>query len=356
MKIGILTFHCAHNFGAVLQCYALYNILNSMGHNTYIINYRPQYLISPYKPLSLYWFTPPIYFKQIIKKLLHIHDSIKRAQKFDSFINKFKTDNLDLNSPVNDYDAFIFGSDQIWSSKICKGLDHTYFANRPAFKNKLNIAYAASIGNCTLTDSELYEIKKLVQTNFKYISVREESLQQVLKSLNIQSRVVLDPTLLLNKKSFDVIAQKPKEEKYILIYQVYHDKRVREIAQEISKKRQLPIIEISSNAFEEGNKKVSPEDFIGYFKYAQYIVTTSFHGTIFSIIYNKSFYTLSINPVLDARSYSILKTIGLLNRLIKSPNEIIDDKEIDYSTVNQKLLYEQNLSLNFLQESLNNSL
>lgn len=67
MKIGILTFHCAHNFGAVLQCYALYNILNSMGHNTYIINYRPQYLISPYKPLSLYWFTPPIYFKQIIK-------------------------------------------------------------------------------------------------------------------------------------------------------------------------------------------------------------------------------------------------------------------------------------------------
>lgn len=76
----------------------------------------------------------------------------------------------------------------------------------------------------------------------------------------------------------------------------------------------------------------------------------------FSIIYNKPFYTLSINPVLDARSYSILKTIGLLNRLIKSPNEIIDDKEIDYSTVNQKLLYEQNLSLNFLQESLNNSL
>lgn len=353
MKIGILTFHCANNYGAVLQCYALYKFLEELGHNVYIIDYRPKYLTEPYKVFSFYWFKSPIYPKIILKKILHCTDSFYRNKFFNNFINRLKISDLDLNSPNNDFDAFIFGSDQIWNTKLCKGIDNTFFANKPAFRNKINIAYAASVGNCKIADSDYNEIQNLLNRNFTKISTREKSLTQKLAQIGISSLTVLDPTLLAGKKIFDNIVQKPKEDKYVLIYQVYHDKRSLQIAQYISKKEGIPIIEISSNAFGEGRKRISPEQFIGYFKYAQYIITTSFHGTIFSIIYNRTFYTLSINPILDSRSQSILNILGLSNHLINNISQI-DLLPIDYTIINDKLEKEQSLSKQFLINALEN--
>ena len=150
MKIGILTFHCAVNYGAVLQTYGLCQCLQRMGHEVYVIDYRPAYLLKPYKVFSLNRFIAqrcqPI-AKRVLRELLAIPTRLSRQVKFRHFITRnIPLVQLDLQHKKHDFDAFVFGSDQIWNPYITQ-LDPVFFAEAPVFKDAKRITYAASAGS-----------------------------------------------------------------------------------------------------------------------------------------------------------------------------------------------------------------
>lgn len=348
MKIGILTFHCAHNYGAVLQCYALQEILKSSGHDVEIIDYRPNYLINPYKVFYIRRFishSPIKIIKAWINEFLIIKHRMKRYQAFQSFIDeKFNLSRrIEKKNIPSDYDYYVIGSDQIWNPQITLGFDSVYFACFEFPKNnKKYISYAASMETSMLNDKEKDFYKQMLK-NFDAISVRENNLAKLLQPLtNIKVETVLDPTLLADSSIWNSLAKQPTiNKKYVLIYQVRADKNTRRIAQLIAKQLHIEVVEITSWAScrfiikNHTYQSCSPKEFLGWIKNANCVVTTSFHGTAFSIIFNKSFYSLKLGKG-DTRTLSILQNIQLESRMIdKTSSPTFQD--IDYETPNKLL-------------------
>ena len=230
MRIGILTFHCAHNYGAVLQCYALQETLKGMGHNVEIIDYRPEYLIKPYDVINFKRISSPTILGQLKKCLLEtvvLPKRLKRHKAFSRFINH----KLNLSERVVEdkipikYDVYVMGSDQIWNPKITKGFDAVYFGDFTyAKENRKYIAYAASMAVIELDEpSKCYLSNAL--SNFNAISVRERQLVPLLQPLlKNKIDVVLDPTLLVNPEIWENIARSSHiKGKYVLVYQIRRD-------------------------------------------------------------------------------------------------------------------------------------
>ena len=328
MKIGILTFHCAHNYGAVLQCCALQETLKAMGHKVEIIDYRPKYLLNPYK--KIYWRrfvsrNPFKLLKKCCKELLVLRRRIIRYNAFDKFIStKLNlSEMVTHNSIPSHYDIYIMGSDQIWNPKITCGFDPVYFGLFNFEKgSKKYIAYAASMEASSLTqeDKDFY-LKAL--DNFDAISVREQTLADLLQPLTSKKiETVLDPTMLTDAKIWDSIEKRPfVDYKYVLVYQVRYDINTSRIAQNIADQIGAKVIEIAAGIKTWKYKKnlytcSSPEEFLGWIKHASCIVTTSFHGTAFSVIFNKPFYCVKLGRG-DTRAASLLQDLGLENRMIE---------------------------------------
>lgn len=362
MKIGILTFHCAHNYGAVLQCYALQETLKQMGHEVEVIDYRPQYLLSPYTILNkdrIISKNPLKFLKRIICEFLLLAVRLKRYKVFENFIQN----NLILSSRVTKYnipsyyDVYIMGSDQIWNPRITNGFDPVYFGLFSFQKgNRKYIAYAASMETKILDDQTKNTYKNILN-NFNYISVRETQLASLLQPLtNLKINVVVDPTLLTNTITWDKFVQKPNlNKKYVLVYQVRMSNATLRIANKIAKQINADVIEITANINIKFKRNIlqceSPENFVNLIKYASYIITTSFHGTVFSIIFNKPFYCIKLDDGEDTRSMCLLNSVGLNNRMInKDDNPILS--EIDYEVVNNKISNLRNESINFLISSI----
>lgn len=330
MKIGILTYHCAHNYGAVLQCYALQEYLKCLGHEVCVINYRPSYLkyglFIWYNWLSL---NPVKCIKKTVKQLCSFKLQYKRFTAFERFINeRLNIKSINLQSTQNDIDCFVFGSDQIWR-KNGNQFDPIYFGEFKAAQGHNLISYAASMGLDKLSESEKGQISKWLET-FTLITVREISLKKLLSSLTDKRiDVVVDPTLLLSSNEWNKIVQRPNYSKpYILIYQVINNPATLRIAQEAAKKNNAEIIELASKVeMKECAHKViydaTPHEFIGWIANATMVVTTSFHGTAFSIIYRKPFISVKQHRPSDLRISSILETLGLQERFIDCDNWIL---------------------------------
>lgn len=360
MKIGILTFHCAHNYGAVLQCYALQQYLINCNHEVYIIDYKQKYLIGAYKPLKLvYWFSRTI--KKTIRKWLtepfKIRDRFFFYKMFNSFIKNYL--NLypcSIHDKFEEFDYIICGSDQIWNPKLLGGkTDPMYLGGNATCRI---ISYAASLGLSSLSNDEMSFLEKKL-SHFYAIGVREKSLCDLLQPLvSIPIHVNIDPTLLLQAKDYEPIIASPSFNKpYLLIYQVDICNEVYIIARKIAKQLNLEIIEIDRNLVKRQNAVVrvtpSVESFLGYIKNAQCVITTSFHGTAFSLIFNRPFYVLKQQNDRDLRVSSLLSFLELNDRFIdqQSLNDI-SFKPIEYEAINTKIAQ---LSLNskiYLKETL----
>lgn len=362
MKIGILTFHCAHNYGAVLQCYALQEFLKHMGHDVEVVDYRPKYLITPYKRLVIHRFislNPIKFLKNTIKETLLINRRFRRYMAFDKFI----TNRLNLSERVTanniplKYDIYIMGSDQIWNPKITKGFDSIYWGQFKFPKERRKyIAYAASMETKSINEEELVFYKKLLE-NFNAVSVREFQLASLLQPLTDKKiETVLDPTLLADSSIWNKIAKQPSiEQKYVLIYQIRSNQNTSRIAKKIAQQLNAVVIEVVAwlNIHFERNQfqEASPEEFLGLIKYSSCIVTTSFHGTVFSVIFNRPFYCIKLDDGSDTRSMSLLKNTGLEERMInKDDNPIFS--EVDYTVANKILINMRNNSRNFLLNAI----
>ncbi|WP_286031509.1 polysaccharide pyruvyl transferase family protein [Phocaeicola coprophilus] len=362
MRIGILTFHCAVNYGAVLQAYALQEFLRSLGHEVYVIDYRPDYLTESYRPFKLCFDSCSSILQRIkdfFRTCLVAFIRYKRNRTFNTFItNRLNLYKLDLYDKQNTFDAFVFGSDQIWNPRITKSIDNVFIGRFPAAYGKYRIAYATSIGSVkNLKDSDILSFEYIVK-NFTAISVREQSLKFFFKEYyNEDVTVVLDPVLLAGVSIFEKIATKKKVDKpYLLLFQLDRNDSVSLYVEKIAQKMGLQLVEMISWSESIKNRKLkqslSPEDFLGYFKGASYIITTSFHGTAFSILFRKNFNVISCDVRTDERALSLLQSLGLEKRMCSIDDIFTMSIEIDYSFVDSKLQNLRDSSIYYLTQAM----
>lgn len=359
MRIGILTFHCAYNFGAVLQCYALKEYLSFLGHETYVINYSPSYLATKkakYRFRNIISRHPIINIKKQIKILIYR----RMFNKYQSFENRYlhltkcisESDRLD--EITHDLDFIIIGSDQIWNKQY-NGNDLVWYGEfKGAIPSKI-ITYAASAGNNHNLSIETSQITEKLG-KLKSVMVRENELNNLLSNY-INSDCVLDPSLMVPaffwEKFYNLLPVNRK--KYIVTYRAREDENVFRIAKDLAKQLNADIIttNFGENDFKSDykHKTLGPDEFVSLIKHACCVVTTSFHGTAFSIITQTPFYTLRLNDNADGRVENLLNSVGLMDRLIdKNSNPTYST--IDFKKVNDKLEVLRTLSQEKLKKSL----
>lgn len=339
MRIGILTFHCAYNYGAVLQCYALQEYLKSRGHSVYVIDYRPKAITSVYD-----WFVKRrIIRKNFVKSIVEICLLWSRKKRNSGFQN-FITSRLNLASidsiMDNPYDLILVGADQVWNYHLTDGFDDYYWGNfRHPATTKI-ATYGASMHDKWSQEESLHILES--QKNFHMISVRESSLAEKLKSLTGRKDIyrVVDPTLLLSGNAWRSLAEKPYiKHPYLLLFQVEGKNRKTEaIAKEMARRKNLKVIHLFTLADWGTTSSVmstSPMQFLGLFLYADFVVCSSFHGTIFSLLFRKSFLSVKMGIGKDNRVASLLESMGLSDHFVDTlPKEYdgsyqLDDMQLD---------------------------
>ena len=364
-KVGILTFHRAHNYGASLQVYALYEVLKNI-YEVKIIDYYNNYIYDQYKLFSM----PSKNILKFIKKTIFtvIHFKSKKA-RYDSF-EKFISENINMtkrytnetihNIDIENFSAIIAGSDQIWSIGTVGELSDIYtLAFLPNSINK--ISYAASVGNSEDIINYAKDYKNKL-SDIKHISVREEDAKEKLSSLLGRDVFeALDPTMLLGKEVWEErISDLGEEgEKYILAYVVEPNDEYIKIVNELSYRTGLKVLHFGLknpgyNNVYKSKYYEGPLAFVNYIKNAEYIITTSFHGTVFSIIFNKKFWVVPHKKT-GERVTSLLTKLGIPNRAIKSFDEFCSnnhDESINYKEVNRKLNQERKKSIEWLFSSI----
>lgn len=345
-KIGICTLHDAYpNFGATLQAFALQETIKKMGYAAEFLKFKKEEKrrknvrrIKLRENNNSSIFTP-----KDIKKIT-INKGIKES-------NKFLNISKNIYSKNDKYDSVILGSDELWN------LNNPSFEHRKEyFGYNLNcnniFTYAPSANGTTKEEFEKYYNNELNLSNIKKISARDKVTVEFIKNVtNKDAEIVLDPTLLI--ENFEEYAIMPKEENYILIYAYRVSDEIKNKIKKFAKKKKLKVYSIGFyNGWADKNIDANIFEFLGYMKKAKYIVTATFHGTLFSIIFKKQFVSVA---KISLKIEDILKRFQLNNRDISYIEEIesIIDEKIDYNAVEEiKTKYREN-SMKFLKTALN---
>lgn len=363
-KIGVLAFHSMHNYGSILQAYALQNTILKIIDSKYkfnIIDLRINESDNKYK----------INYRNInniINMLFDIFNFKKlsvKFNKFEDFINErlilseSKYSSLEnVCNIVDDYDYLIAGSDEIWNVKS-GSFNLSYFL---PFKCKAKkISYASSFGSTDdiFSNNSEGNIKSYL-SNFDYLSVRESNSANIVrKTINKKCEVLIDPVFLMEDNEWDELASGKRiiKGKYILYYSNSSSKNDIKIIKEISKIYKISIVMVNAESiYDELThfKKVlncGPLEFLNLVKNSELVCTTSFYGTAFSIIFKKNFYC--INAEKDERIKSLLKKIGLKDRVINSYNiNMIKNTNINFVKCENELINSRNYAIEFLKKTL----
>lgn len=339
MKVGIMTFNRAINYGAVLQSYALKNKLNSLGHECTVINYYSKEVEEGASPFYLKSFSP----KEILTTICQIKMRFEKNKKIKEFSENYLdcssklVDNKTIESLKNSYDVIITGSDQVWNYEIT-GLDENYFLSF-ASKETKKISYGASFGVSAIPVEYKDKYKKLL-SYIDCISVRESSGADIVEDLlGFYPAIVSDPVFLLEEEKWSKIAAKPTvKEEYILVYSI-NKSNCYQMAESISRETGEIIVGLQTPMSNRVKCKAirdeSPEEFLGWFKNAKYIVTDSFHGTAFSLIFKKQFVLCSGGTGVNrlSRQKTLLDTVHLEERICGPDKYKKIYEQIDYKIV-----------------------
>lgn len=378
-KIGILTFHNAYNYGAVLQAFALKSAIEQLGHTVEIVNFkgvkdynRDLRLNRNDKPKWYRIRTRMGWYEFLLECKRNQADWNKRCAAFDDFIvNKLLEGDKEVSekelAAVN-VDYFVIGSDQVWSENLTNGVLNSYWGYIDG--NAQVLTYAASRNTALFSEEMKAYIVRAID-NFKAVSVREETLAITMKEIVRDSgkaiATVVDPTLLLKRdfyRNYQISVDEIKtiNKKFLLLYYIdhCHSDEIYKCAEKVAEKYGLCILDIAFPKRRVKSRKVkyyhishlSPQEFLWCYDNADFVVTSSFHGTVFSIIYEKPFYSVYGE---DDRKSVLLSMCGLEDRHIKSMKhieEILINKDIDYSE--NKLELNIRESWKFLEDNLNN--
>ena len=372
-KVAILTTHNVDNYGAILQTYSTFNYIKQIS-DPIIINFenpmfKPSLKLIRYSGLSSY--------KSCIKDILRIRSRYSLIKKFREFIK----DNLNLTPKVsreklnsldflNNFDVLLVGSDQVWNpdiTNIKKKLNSDYFFETDTSEKIRKISYASSFGGKNFQTGELEKINTYLKKFYK-ISVREENTLRFLNQENQKkAQGVLDPVFLTEKKSWQEMANKSnvltnvKNNDYILVYSVVRSKMIKVITGQIKKNTNFKIITIDPNLLANTNndKKVSnagPIDFLSLFSNASFIVTDSFHGSAFSLIFEKKFLTIVSDVKYSNRIINLLNNIGCEKNMILKLPESQDLEDIEKYKISEQSKIKLNelilKSKNFIDEAI----
>lgn len=374
MKIGIITMHRVQNYGSALQAFALVEYLKKLGHEVEIIDY-----VFPNKyhlKCSMPSWKERIKLKsrELLRSLL-LEIFLKRNQKFKSFRREHMSLSAKRYSTISElhnstfhYDIYITGSDQVWNeNKIYD--DNSFFCDF-APKGKKIISFGASVTTNTLT----VEYKKRLEeqlSKYSAIGVRETSSVPLLRNMQLGNNVEIintcDPSLLLDASDYDKLAEQSIiniTDDFILVHQLeYNFSAEPAISEIINSAKQhygcgIILIDHMFKKLDAGDRKLcnlGPNEFVWLFKHAKAVVTSSFHGTMFSIIYRKSF--VSVAPPKnhsDSRITDTLTGMGLSNRLVHNDGGKYEiDWDETYSADQEKLIHSYiNKSKCFLKENI----
>ena len=377
MKTALITYHAAHNNGSFLQAFATQRKIQQLGYECDIIDFstpRQQYLYDVYKKVS-----GP---KDLLKNayaLLHHRLIQRRHDDFDQLIHsalsltpQFYEDLSQMGDLENQYDVFVSGSDQIWNMDAWDYSD-AYFLSFVHHKPK--VSYASSMGGHILDkqgDTVLADRYCALLADYSAIAVREKTAQAYLNGI-IDKPVtqVIDPTLLLKQADYDdITAPRLVKEPYIFYYAIdsieLNDSAAKAV-QQYAEAAGLPVYVMFTGNKSYGLKKygfhllevAAPNHYLSLIKHADHVLTASFHGTAFSILFEKQFHVVrgkhngKVN--MDDRMSSLLSTCGLDNQnLIEG--ESWNDDVIDYETVRPKLDVERRRCVAFLEQALKENL
>jgi hypothetical protein len=347
-KIGLLTLPLMDNYGGIIQLTALNNYLRSEGYEVYHLNKR--YDITILKQFVRRFFKwNPFYAVYDLNNHAKKHRYIKNLNDFISAELTNTTKNIysssQLSKKVKDLelDAVIVGSDQVWRMSYIKDNYKDYFLGFVSSKTVKKIAYAASFGTDVWEDQNNIAPVTSLLTDFTAISIREDSGVALCENtFLINAEHVLDPTFLPKSSYYEeIISREFNCSKNIGLFNYVLDKspKKNEIITNVAKKLKLDInsiyLENNLKDFSKKRKlKPSMGEWLYHFKNAKFIITDSFHGTVFSIIFNKQFIAIGNKSRGITRFTSLLKSLGLSSRLI------LDDSEHYLSTVNQTINYD----------------
>lgn len=353
MRIGILTFHLAHNYGAVLQCYALQEVLRGMGHDVWVIDYQQPFMVEWFRPKRLFGVRSFLKalkkgcLAEYTKKSFHPY---KVAHRFEAFSKKY----LQLTKKcygvddIPSMDLYIIGSDQPWNPDLTGGADMVYYGQflRPSTSRLATYAMSGSIEAISKVG---WEKVKQYSTSFDALSFREENLERKIAELTDRKcETVLDPTLLADASLWKpMINKRWANHNYVLLYHVGGPEHVIEAitekAKAIAKSEKLEFIDASRYQY-------SPSDFVSIIRYARYVITASFHAMVFSIIFHKPFIVVKTGQASDARFFNLLDSMGITSDSLKNPEDISVPIQIDDIAFGKKLEKEKQVSINFLNK------
>lgn len=340
---GIVTFHNGINFGAFLQVYATQSVLSELGVDSIIINYKNW----------LHWKAEYLCVLRTKRPIL-LMNNIRKISKFKNDQRELKQTKFSFKSDAFKHlplEGVLFGADEIWNcSNPLFLFDNFYFGE--SFQHVKRISYAASCG--ALSDEMgIDPAARQLLKGFDAISVRDENTRRLVESVTgISPEVVLDPTLIFD---FDGLERVPDLEDFILVYTfglpVSVQQAIRTFAKQVGKK----LVSVGYlNTFCDLNIiPLGPFDFLGYVKKADFIVTSMFHGVMFSLKYRKQF-ALLVDPYRTNKLETTLNLFDLHSRIMSSTNSIADinAKVIDYHVIDLKMKAARKASLSFMVRSI----
>lgn len=360
MRIGILTVPFNNNYGGFLQAFALKRILTNMGHEVIFINRRRNRNRN---------------YKSIIKSMLiKLHIREDKVKKISKYTNQFKSEYL---FPITEeyytssklkkclkykFDMVIVGSDQVWRYRYAKDSIDDFFCNFLDETDIPHFSYAASMGTDVMEyPKDKIEICSKLLKNFKAVSVREQSTVDILKfNFGIKdAQVVLDPTLLLDRHIYiELFKDKynAHQKPYIFTYVLDENSELRSAIEEFASQYQLDIINLRAQT---GNikdiKEIEPvEKWLSDLYNSDYVITDSFHGTVFALIFNKPFVVYGNETRGITRLEDLLKRFGVMDRLIFNDQNVHNtlNTPIDWKKVEELKNMHKTISLSFINDVL----
>lgn len=373
MKVGLLTLRFHSNFGFLMQAYALQKAVKKLGHEPYHFYIKEE-------PVPLFE-KIVIFFKRLARNLFWgakyqlfpyyptNSDRMIKDKNTWNFIN----DNISLSPYIPSlktkyakkiplYDAYIVGSDQVWRKEFTEDIRCYFFSFAPQGSKKMS--YAASFGKNTISYSNRIkrECKNLLK-EFSYVTVREDDGIRMCKEyFDCDSTMVVDPTLLLTSEDYSLLIKDPDtlldKEPYVFTYILRPNKEKLDFINRFAKDRHLKVINIMPKVLEKVGKKHLSEcvypsisTWLKGFSQAEFVITDSFHATVFSIIFHRQFYVVNDNYGGKTRIPSLLNSLGISGRYSCDYNDIIIS--IEYDEVEKILKSRRKTSIEILSDFLN---
>lgn len=353
MRIGILTFHRADNYGAVLQSFALQETLRRKGHDVRVIDYRQPWIEEFYRWFSLRMFRRDgiPYLKKNLKKFLL---APCRRRNFAAFRRDWllMTEPCTSASIPHDFDCYVIGSDQLWSLHCLGGeADKVYMGDLPHCADARIIGYAISADMKSVQAIGADVLKTCCQ-RFDALSMREaEVAHEVQRMSGMHCDVCIDPTLLADASVWEsVVDHRWKERKYVLMYQVRWRKETKGM---LRRKAEEAATRIGGGCevIDLSHMNYSVQDFVSLFRYASHVVTTSFHGIVFSILFGTPFHALPLWDGYDLRYRELLQSLGAEDRIIGPDDEIVPGP-MDFNAVWARLQDRRKYSYDFIDRNI----